>query len=370
MDSTNREKIIVRTSILGIIANVFLAAVKAVIGLFSHSIAIVLDAVNNLSDALSSVVTIIGAKLAGKKPDRMHPLGHGRVEYLSAMIVAALVLYAGITSLFESVKKIIHPETPEYKMLSLVIIAIAIVVKIVLGRYVKKQGMKVDSGSLIASGADASFDAILSASVLASALIFIWTGVSLEAYVGVLISVFIIKAGVEMMKETYDDILGHRADADVSKTIKKLLTEEPEIRGAYDLFINNYGPGKDYASVHVELPDTMTVEEVDVLTRRVQLKVFRETGVILTGVGVYSYNTSDDEAAKIRNHVQEIVLSHSWALQMHGFFADTENKEIRFDVVLSFDIDHPEGIAVLLEEVRNVYPDYRIEIVPDIDITD
>jgi cation diffusion facilitator family transporter len=132
MDNINREKIIVRTSIIGIIANVFLAAVKAVIGLFSHSIAIVLDAVNNLSDALSSVVTIIGAKLPGKKPDRKHPLGHGRVEYLSAMIVAALVLYAGVTSLFESVKKIIHPETPEYKMLSLVIIAIAIVVKIVL----------------------------------------------------------------------------------------------------------------------------------------------------------------------------------------------------------------------------------------------
>ena len=171
MQNEERSKVIVRTSIIGIIANVFLAAVKAVIGLAANSIAIVLDAVNNLSDALSSVITIIGAKIAGKKPDRKHPLGHGRVEYLSAMIVAAIVLYAGITSLIESVKKIIHPVTPDYSPVSLVIIAIAVVVKIVLGRYVKAQGEKVGSGSLIASGADAQFDAILSASVLASALI-------------------------------------------------------------------------------------------------------------------------------------------------------------------------------------------------------
>lgn len=370
MENASREKVIIRTSIIGIIANVFLAAVKAAIGLFSNSIAIVLDAVNNLSDALSSIITIIGAKLAGKKPDRKHPLGHGRVEYLSAMIVSAIVLYAGVTSVYESVKKIINPQTPNYKTLSLVIIAIAIVVKIILGRYVKRQGEKVDSGSLIASGADATFDAILSASVLASALIFIFTGVSLEAYVGVLISIFIIKAGIEMMLETYDDILGHRADTELSRKIKKVLTQEPEIRGAYDLFINNYGPGRDYASVHVELPDTMTVKEVDRLTRRVQMKVYKETGVILTGVGVYSFNTSDDEAARIRNRVQEIVLSHDWALQMHGFFADTEKKDLRFDVVLSFDIDHDEGIEIICSEVREAYPDYNVQIVPDIDITD
>ena len=370
MDSAGRNEVIIRTSVIGIIANIALAGVKAAIGLFSNSIAIVLDAVNNLSDALSSVITIIGAKLAGRKPDKNHPLGHGRVEYLSAMLVAAFVLYAGVTSLYESVKKIIEPSKPDYQVISLVIIAIAIVVKIVLGRYVKKQGEKVNSGSLIASGADATFDAVLSASVLASALIFIWTGVSLEAYVGVIISIFIIKAGIEMMKETYDQILGRRADPELTKTIRKLLVQEPEVRGAFDLFINNYGPGKDYASVHLELPDTMTVEEVDVLTRRVQMRVYKETGVILTGVGVYSYNTSNDEAAMIRDDIQEIVLSHDWALQMHGFFADTEEKTIRFDVVMSFDVEHSKGIAIICEEVAKAYPDYKIDIVPDIDITD
>ena len=184
----NRDAVIVRTSVIGIIANIFLAAFKAAVGILSNSIAVVLDAVNNLSDVLSSVVTIAGTKLAGKKPDKKHPLGYGRVEYLSAMIVAAIVLYAGITSLVESIKKIINPETPDYSAVSLIIIGSAVFVKIFLGIYVKKKGQSVNSGSLIASGSDALFDAILSASVLVSAIIFMLTGISLEAYVGVLIS--------------------------------------------------------------------------------------------------------------------------------------------------------------------------------------
>ncbi len=368
--TAEREKVIVRTSIIGILANVLLAGFKAAIGLATRSIAVTLDAVNNLSDALSSVITIIGAKLGGKKPDKKHPLGYGRIEYLSSMIVAAIVLYAGITALVESIKKIIEPEPAEYTMVSLLIIAAAVVVKLLLGRYVKGQGEKVNSGALIASGSDASFDAILSASVLASAVIFMIWGISLEAYVGVVIAVFIIKAGIEMLSETLSDIIGQRADAEMSKTIKKLVAEEPEVRGAYDLILYNYGPDKNYGTLHMELPDTMTVEEVDVLTRKVQNKVFHETGVILTGIGVYSYNTSDDEAAKMRNSVQEKVLEHDWAIQMHGFYVDTVEKLIRFDVVLSFDADRKEALDTLNAELKEMYPDYTPVIVPDVDTSD
>ena len=368
--TAEREKVIVRTSIIGILANVLLAGFKAAIGLATRSIAVTLDAVNNLSDALSSVITIIGAKLGGKKPDKKHPLGYGRIEYLSSMIVAAIVLYAGITALVESIKKIIEPEPAEYTMVSLLIIAAAVVVKLLLGRYVKAQGEKVNSGALIASGSDASFDAILSASVLASAVVFMIWGISLEAYVGVVIAVFIIKAGIEMLSETLSDIIGQRADAEMSKTIKKLVAEEPEVRGAYDLILYNYGPDKNYGTLHMELPDTMTVEEVDVLTRKVQNKVFHETGVILTGIGVYSYNTSDDEAAQMRNHVQEKVLEHDWAIQMHGFYVDTVEKLIRFDVVLSFDADRKEALDTLNAELKEMYPDYTPVIVPDVDTSD
>jgi len=362
-----REKAIVKTSIIGVVTNVMLAIFKAAVGMISHSIAVTLDAVNNLSDALSSVITIVGAKLGAKQPNKKHPLGYGRIEYLSSMLVAAIVLYAGVTSLVESVKKIISPEKADYSTVSLIIIAVAIVVKLILGQYVKKQGKKHNSGALVASGSDALFDAILSASVLASAIFYIKWHVSLEAYVGVVIAVIIIKAGVEMMIETLNDILGKRSDRDEVKKIKKLICEEPEVRGAYDLIMYNYGPNKNYASVHVELPDTMTVDEVDKLTRRVQARVYVETGVILTGVGVYSYNTSNEEVAQIRNTIQKTVMAHDWALQLHGFYADVDKKEMHFDVVLSFDIDSTDAIKTLTEEVQALYPDYTLQIIPDID---
>ena len=364
----SRDQIIIRTSIIGIAANIFLAAFKAVIGLLSHSIAVTLDAVNNLSDALSSLITIIGAGLANRKPDKKHPLGHGRTEYLSAIIVSAIVLYAGINSAVESVKKIMSPETPDYSNLSLIIIAAAVIVKIILGRYFTLKGKEAGSGALEASGADASFDAVLSLSVLSCAVLFRMTGISLEAFVGAVISVFIIKSGIEMMLETLDDIIGKRADPDKVREIKRLIKEEPEVRGVYDLFINNYGPGRDYASLHIEVPDVMTVEEVDTITRRLQQKVYKGTGVIITGVGVYSYNTKDQEAAKIRNTVMETVLQHEWALQVHAFNADTKKKKMRFDVVLSFDIDPRQGYEVIMKEIRRLYPDYAITITSDIDI--
>ena len=364
----SRDQIIIRTIIIGIAANIFLAAFKAVIGLLSHSIAVTLDAVNNLSDALSSLITIIGAGLANRKPDKKHPLGHGRTEYLSAITVSAIVLYAGINSAVESVRKIMSPETPDYSNISLIIIAAAVIVKIILGRYFTLKGKEAGSGALEASGADASFDAVLSLSVLACAVLFRMTGISLEAFVGAVISVFIIKSGIEMMLETLDDIIGKRADPDKVREIKRLIKEEPEVRGVYDLFINNYGPGRDYASLHIEVPDVMTVEEVDTITRRLQQKVYKGTGVIITGVGVYSYNTKDQEAAKIRNTVMETVLQHEWALQVHAFNADTKKKKMRFDVVLSFDIDPRQGYEVIMKEIRRLYPDYAITITSDIDI--
>ena len=365
-----REKTIVRTSVIGIVTNLLLVGFKAFVGLMSNSIAIILDAVNNLSDALSSVVTIIGAKLGAKQPDKKHPLGYGRIEYLSSMIVAALVLYAGITSLVESIKKIFHPEAADYGTVMLVIISVAIVVKLLLGLYVKKQGKKVNSGALAASGSDAMFDAILSASVLASAIVYLVWGVSLEAYVGVIIAGFIIKAGIEMMIETLNDIIGKREDAEITKELKQIICEEEAVLGAYDVTLFNYGPNKNYGSVHVELPDTLTVDEVDRITRRIQTNVFHKTGVILTGIGVYSYNTSNDEAAQMRNRIQQTVLSHEWALQMHGFYADTEQKALRFDVVMSFDVDRKEALETLYQEIRGLYPDYEILIVPDVDIAD
>ena len=368
--AAKREKTIVKTSIIGIVTNLFLVGFKAFVGLMSNSIAVILDAVNNLSDALSSIVTIIGAKLGAKQPNKKHPLGYGRIEYLSSMIVAGLVLYAGITSLVESVKKIITPEAADYSAVSIIIISVAIVVKLILGLYVKKQGKKVNSGALAASGSDALFDAILSASVLASAIVYLIWHVSLEAYVGVIIAGFIIKAGIEMMIETLNDIIGKREDAETTKELKDIICEEEEVLGAYDVTLFNYGPNRNYGSVHIELPDTLSVDDVDRITRKIQTDVFHKTGIILTGIGVYSFNTSNDEAAQMRNAVQKAVMCHDWALQMHGFYADTENKTLRFDVVINFDVDKKEAMQTLYTQIGELYPDYELTIIPDVDVAD
>ena len=367
---SERQRIIVRTSLFGIGANLLLAAMKAVVGLLSHSIAVVLDAVNNLSDALSSVITIVGAKLSAKRPNKKHPLGYGRIEYISAMLVSALVLYAGITALVESVKKIIAPEKAEYSLLSLLLIAAAVAAKLLLGRYVKAQGKKADSDALIASGSDASFDAILSGSVLLCAILYKATGLSLEAFVGVLIAVFIIRSGVEMMLGTLDDLLGARTDPALSRRIKSLACQEEGVRGAYDLLLNNYGPGRNYATLHIEVPDDTTAERIDRMTRGIQRRVFTETGVIVTGVGIYSYNTGNSESAQLQERVTEAVLAHEGTLQLHGFYADSEAKELRFDVVFSFDADVHKLLDEISAEVQAMVPDYTLLIAPDLDLSE
>ena len=366
---TNRDQVIVRTSIIGIAANILLAGFKAAVGLISNSIAVILDAVNNLSDALSSVITIAGTKLAGKKPDKKHPLGYGRIEYLSAMVVAGIVLYAGLTSLVESVKKIIHPEAADYSVVSLIIIASAVAVKLVLGRYVKGIGQKVNSGSLIASGSDALFDAILSASVLLSAVIFLTTGLSLEAYVGVVISVFIIRSGIEMMMETLDDILGKRADRDTVKAIKKTICGEEAVSGAYDLILHSYGPEKLIGSVHIAIPDTMTAAELDTLERRIAEDVFQKHGVLLTGIGIYASNTKNDANRQMQTDITHIVMSHDGVLQMHGFSARPEEKIISLDVVLDFSLEDRENTyRMIREEILKAYPGWQLNLSMDIDV--
>ena len=365
-----RDRLIIRTSLLGVAVNLVLAAAKALIGFASNSIAVMLDAVNNLSDILSSVITIAGTRLAGRTPDREHPLGHGRIEYLAAVLVAGLVIYAGVTSLVESIRKIVRPEVPEYTPVSLALLAMAVAAKIVLGVVVMKRGRAAKSDALIASGEDAFYDAVISASVLASALIFVWTGVSLEAWVGVLIALIIIRAGLKVALHTLDDILGRRADENLSRKIREILLEDGTVRGAYDLMLHNYGTDRNYGSVNLELPDTLSLEEAGKLCRRAEARVYGQTGVILTAVGIYPYNTSDDRAAGIRDAVMHKVLSHDWVKQVHGFQVDLEEKNIRFDAVIGFDRNPEEGRAILTEDVQQLYPDFTVSVTPDMDITD
>ncbi|MBO6108058.1 MAG: cation transporter [Eubacterium sp.] len=364
----NRDRVIVRTSIIGIIANLFLVAFKAAIGLLSNSIAIVLDAVNNLSDALSSLITIVGTKLASRKADKKHPLGYGRIEYLTALIVSGIVLYAGITSAYESIHAIFDPQTPNYKPVSLIIIGAAVIVKLILGLYVRKKGKEVNSGALAASGSDALFDAVLSVSVLGSALIYVVFNVNLEAYVGVIISVVIIKAGLDMMIETLDDILGKRVDREVIKDIKNTISQEENVMGVYDLIMHSYGPDKYVASAHVEIPDTMTCEEIDILERRIADRVYAAHGVIMTGVGIYAVNTTDEKIVALRREVTHLVMEHDGVIQMHGFHVDNEKKNAMFDLIIDYEYEgRKEMFEHILNDLYTLHPEYTWTVVPDID---
>lgn len=366
-----REKIIIRTSIIGIIANVFLAAFKAGVGLLSNSIAIILDAVNNLSDAGSSLITIVGTKLAGREPDKKHPFGYGRIEYLSAMIISVIVLYAGITSLVESVKQIIHPETPDYSPASLIIVGVAVVVKIILGRYVKSVGEKVHSDSLINSGEDATLDSIISTSTLVAAAIFLIFHVSLEAWLGAVISLVIIKSGIGMLRDTISQILGERNDAELAKGIKETVLSFPDVQGAYDLVLNNYGPDTWNGSIHIEVPDTYSADRLDQLIREITVKVLQEHHVILTAIGVYSVNMTDEEVIRTREKVQKIVMAHEHVRQMHGFYLIKDRKAMRFDLVISFNAKNRRAaFDAAVDAVRKAFPGYELEVSMDTDFAE
>ena len=367
----SRDKKIIRTSIIGILANGFLAAFKAVVGLMSHSIAIVMDAVNNLSDAASSVITIVGTKLAGKTPDRKHPFGYGWIEYLSAMLISMLVLYAGVTAFVESVKKIIEPDTPDYSTASLIIVAVAVVVKIILGRYVKSVGKAVNSDSLVNSGEDAMLDSVISASTLVAAGIYLIFDVSLEAWLGAIIALVIIKSGLEMLTDTLSKILGERVDASLARELKATVISFPEVQGAYDLVLHNYGPDSYNGSVHIEVPDTLSADDLDKLLRKIQIEVFQKHRVILTAIGVYSYNTRDPEAVEMRKRVSQLVNAEPHVLQMHGFYLDKAEHSIRFDIVVSFDAeDRNEVYRRVLEKVQSEYPDYTLQVAMDTDFSE
>ena len=369
--NNKREKIVVRTSIVSICANLVLVGFKATVGFFSNSIAIITDAINNLSDVLSSIVTIVGTKLANKAPDRDHPYGHGRGEYISVLVVSAIVLYAGITAIIESVKKIITPEDVDYNAITLVILIAGILVKFALGMYVKRTGKKVKSDSLVASGIDAFNDAILSISVLASAVAYMMFQVNLEAYVGVLVSVYIIKSGIELIKDAVDNMLGARVESKLAKSIKAEIEKEEQVKGAFDLILNDYGPDTYMGSVHIEVADDLTAAEIDKISRSITKRIYKKFGVILHTIGVYSINTHDKEIVKAYKTVHKIIFSHDGVLQMHGFYLDKEDKAIRFDIVIDFAVeDRLELFRHIYDEVKQEYPDYKLAMTLDVDSSD
>ena len=362
----SRQEKIVKTSIIGIAVNLVLVAFKAFVGIATNSIAITLDAVNNLTDALSSIITIIGAKLAGRAPDKNHPYGYGRIEYFSSVIIAAIVLWAGITALMESWPKIFHPDVTNYTTVSLVIIAVAVVVKLALGRYVKRVGEDINSQALVASGSDALFDAILSLSTLVAAIISIFFGISLEGILGVIISIVIIKASIDMLRETLDSMIGARVDSELARKLKDSICEVNGVYGAYDLSLHNYGPEEMRGSVHIEVDDTLSALDIHTLTRQISFKIYEEFSIILT-VGIYARN---DKFQNIRDDLERIISEYDEVLEIHGFIVYEEQNLVTFDIIVDFDADRDMVKDKILDKIKRLHPQFNYCMIDDYDLSD
>ena len=363
--SSDRSKRIIRTSVVGIAANVMLAAFKAVVGLLANSVAIVMDAVNNLSDALSSVITIVGTKLAARPADRKHPFGFGRVEYFSAIIIAVIVLTAGITSMIESVKKIFDPTEPEYTTVTLVVIIVAIVVKLLLGRYVKKQGERLESDALIASGSDALFDAIITLATLVSAGIMLLWNVSIDGILGALISVVIIKAGIEMLASPVNELLGARVSDELVHSIKEEVMEFGEVHGVYDIILHSYGHEVMIGSLHISVDDTMDAYRIHGLTRRIAEIMYQRHGIILT-VGIYAVATGENRRSEFQNIIFHTLGQRKDIVQLHGFYWFEKENTVSIDVVPDISVvDEQAFCHELIAELQPLMPDVQLSIVID-----
>ena len=366
----DRSKIILRTSFIGILTNIGLVILKTIVGLFAHSVAIIMDAVNNLSDALSSVITIVGTKLAQKKPDAKHPYGHGRVEYVTSLVIGIIIIVAGISAIVESIISIVNRQEPQFEIISLILIAVAVAVKIVLGLYFRHVGKKVNSEALKGSGIDALFDALLSFGTLVAIAVYLIWKVNIEGYIGAVIGLFMIKSGIDVLRHSLSSIIGERTSKETSEAIKHLVCENPEVRGAYDLIVNNYGPDRGIGSIHIEVDDTMTAKEIHPLTRKIAVQVYEKFGIIMT-VGIYASNNSDPIINEIRHSIQQEVLNHPTIKQIHGFYCDQETKTISFDVIVDFkDKDSGQLIKDIISDLSTQYPDYHFFVIEDKDFSD
>lgn len=367
--SYNRIIKVVITSVVGIVVNLILGGIKVFVGLASNSIAIISDAVNNFTDSVSSLVTIITMVIVGRGATRKHPFGFGRVEYFTSMIIAALVLFAGGEFLISSVKKIISPEPTSYTWVSIVLLVVAILAKIALGFYTKSRGKKLNSPNLEASGADALSDAIITSVTLIGALISIFTGIVIDGFIGALVSIFVLKAGFEIMLGVVGELLGKRPDEELAEEIMEEIRHYDGIVGAYDLILHNYGPNVYIGNVNVELDESISIRDAYEIIHPLNVELFNKYGVFFY-FGFYSINVSDEDVKTMRETVTKVLMEDPDILQIHAFYVDTTKKNMSFDAVMDFSVKTTlEKSQKLKKKLLEIYPDYDITVVADRDFT-
>lgn len=363
----NREKQIVRTSAVGIGGNLLLVAAKSVIGFLSGSISIVTDAINNLTDVLSSVVTIVGAKLAAKHPNKKHPYGYGRIEFVTSSLIGMLIFLAGAMAIYESITSLVKGEEPTYTVYSFVVVSLAVLFKVGLGLYFRYKGKAVDSVALRASGTDALLDSALSFGTLVGAVISYTTGVHLEGYIGILIGLFMLRSAIEVFRESGSKIIGERVDSEFVAQMTQTIMDMPEVYGVYDLIVNNYGPDRNIASVHIEVDGQLTAKQIQILEREIAYVCYTRFHTLMT-VGIYARNDQTPAEVAAREVVYEVIGQHPEIIQTHGFFLDEDNHTISVDIIITFDCDYADDVYNAVHaELHQRFPGYAVHIVLDRD---
>lgn len=359
--------------IVGIIANFILFIVKFSVGLLTSSIAIMADAFNNLSDMASSIITIVGFKLASMPPDKEHPFGHGRLEYISALIVAFMVMLVGFQFVKSSINRILNPVPIKFEIIPFILLFISILVKVWLSKFNKFMGEKINSSALKAASVDAMGDVFTSSTVLVAFLAAKFTSLPIDGYAGILVSVAILYAGYSLVKETISPLLGEAPDPELVKQINQAILSYEHIKGVHDLIIHNYGVGKSIASVHAEIPadiDIMTIHDIiDKAEREISEKFKTHLVIHMDPICAET-----EEVAYIRSEVEKIIKYNPVIKSMHDFRVvnNGEVQDLTFDVV----VDNNKMIKIMTEEelkediinaIRDVHPEYNCFITIDMD---
>lgn len=336
-DPNEREGVITAVSALGIAVNLLIAAAKVVLGLFASSIAIVSEGVNNASDAMTSVLTLVGSRLAGKHPDAKHPFGYGRVEYLTSLVIAGLILFTGIEMLISSVRLIFEPSELNASVPALAVVAVSAVIKFLLGVFTVSAGKRSGSGALVGVGLDCRNDSFISVVTILSAVIFIVSGVSVDAYVGVLMSLLVVKAGFDVLRDTVSELLGRPGDAELAAKLYREIRSTPGILGAVDMMLHNYGPDAYSGSVNVEIDHEKTVGEVYDFLHALQLRIMREYNVTLV-FGVYAVDGDHEEVRVIRQRIAEFVRTHEHVKSFHAVYLDPASPRLYCDLIVDYEL--------------------------------
>ncbi len=370
MDSyKEREKKIVQVGIIGIISNMLLVVGKILVGLIASSISIVADGLNNLSDSISSIITVIGTKLSNKKPSRKYPYGYGRIEYITSLTISAIIVITGALAIFESVRTFITKPEVSYSVYTVVVVSIAIVIKILQWLLYKTQGNKYSSESLKASSLDSLMDAFISLSTLVVAIICLvykdahnW---NLEAILGIIIGLFIVRTGITVLTNSVSLLIGKSTDKEIVAKIKRIIKSNEKVLGVYDIILNSYGPTKTIGTAHIEVDDNLTAKEIHRISREITRNCYAELGVIIT-LGIYASNVSNPTGKAIKDTIEEFIKNNIEIVQYHGFYFDEDKKNINFDIIFEFDTINPDEIkGNLVTLLKDKYPEYNFEIFVD-----